>query len=62
MDAGTVIAIAVPNVVTATAIVVGWKQNGRVLRQSRRLSDLENVRTVLDEAAVALHRTAYALT
>lgn len=61
VDTGTVIAIVVPNLVAATAIVVGWRQQVRALEAERKLSDLSNVRTVLDDAAVALHTAAYAL-
>ncbi len=61
LDTGTVIAIVAPNVVTATAIFVGWKQYGRGLRHERALSDLDGLRALLDEAAVALHDTSYAL-
>jgi hypothetical protein len=61
MDAGTVIAIVVPNIVAAIAIVLGWRQQGRGLRHGRHLADLENLRMVLDGAATALHTTAYAL-
>ena len=61
MDVGTGIAIAAPNAVAALAIWVSWKSQGRELRHARQLTDLESVRTVLDDAAVALHRAAYAL-
>ncbi len=61
MDAGTVIAIVVPNLVAATAIVIGWRQQVRALEAERKLSDLSNVRTVLDDAVVALHTAASAL-
>jgi len=61
MDAATAIAIAAPNAVAATAIVLGWLQHRGRLDQDRRLIDLDNVRDVLDEAALALHRVAYVL-
>ena len=61
MDTGTVIAIVVPNLVAATAIVIGWRQLVRALEAERKLSDLSNVRTVLDDAVVALHTAASAL-
>jgi len=61
VDTGTVIAIVVPNLVAATAIVVGWRQQVRALEAERKLTDLSNVRTVLDDAAVALHTASYAL-
>ena len=50
-----------PNLVDATAIVVGWRQQVRALEAERKLSDLSDVRTVLDDAALALHNAAYPL-
>lgn len=61
VDTGTAIAIAVPNLVAIVAIVAGWTQQARTLAAQRKLTDLENVRTVLDDAAVVLHEAAYAL-
>jgi hypothetical protein len=64
MDLETGIAIGaatLANVVAAVSIVVGWKSHGRELQHARRLTDLESVRTILDEAAVALHRTKYSV-
>jgi hypothetical protein len=61
MDLGTTLAIVIPNLVAATAIVAGWRQHTQGIRESRRLSDLDNVRSVLDDAAVALYKAAYAL-
>jgi hypothetical protein len=61
MDLGTTLAIVVPNLVAAIAIVAGWRQHAQGIREGRRLSDLDNVRSVLDDAAVALHKAAYAL-
>jgi hypothetical protein len=72
VDTATAIAIAAPNAVAATAIVGGWRQHSKALEaqrelaeagfdNQRRLTDLDNVRTVLDDAAVMLHRDAYAL-
>lgn len=58
VDTGTVIAIVVPNLVAATAIVIGWRQQVRALEAERKLSDLSNVRALLDDAVVALHRAA----
>ena len=60
MDTGTVIAIVVPNLVAATAIVIGWRQQVRALEAERKLSDLSTVRTLLDDAGVALHTAASA--
>jgi hypothetical protein len=61
VDLGTVIAVAIPNVVAVVAIVAGWRQQVRTLEAERELTDLSNIRTVLDDAAVALHDAAYAL-
>lgn len=61
MSVGTTIAIVAPNAVAAIAIVAAWKQHGKTLEAQRELADLADVRGLLDEAAVALHRAAYAL-
>jgi hypothetical protein len=72
VDAATAIAIAAPNAVAATAIIVGWLQHGKALEtqreladagfdNQRNLADLDNVRIALDDAAVTLNRVAYAL-
>jgi hypothetical protein len=61
VDTATAIAIAAPNAVAATAIIVGWLQHGRGLNQAQRLIDLGEVRGVLDESAVLLHRMALVL-
>jgi hypothetical protein len=60
MDAVAVAAISSGAVALAT-IGAGELRHSRSLREARRLSDLENVRTVLDEAAATLHETEYAL-
>ena len=57
----TIAAIVVPALVAGAAIVFGWLQHRGRAEQDRRLVDLENVRTVLDEAAIALHQVAYVL-
>lgn len=61
MSTATTIAIIAPNVVAATAIIVGWLQHDKSLGMQRKLADLDNVRSVLDDAAVALHNVTYAL-
>jgi hypothetical protein len=61
VDTGTVIAIVVPNLVAATAIIIGWRQQVRALEAERKLSDLSTVRTLLDDAGVAVHTAASAL-
>jgi hypothetical protein len=55
-----VILAAGPSVVAMAAIGSAvWKQR-RGFRHARSMADLENVRELLDEAAVALHRADYA--
>jgi hypothetical protein len=54
MDTGTIIAIAVPNAVTALALWVTWSQGKSQLAHSRELSDLAAVRELVDEIAVDL--------
>jgi hypothetical protein len=54
-------AVAVSGGVAITAVLAGWFQHRRAVRHDRQLADLENVRMILDEAAVALHRAAYSL-
>jgi hypothetical protein len=61
IDVGTLIAIVVPNCVAGGAIYAGWTQQARTLEAERERADLEHTRTVLDEAAVLLHKAAYAL-
>jgi hypothetical protein len=55
------VAIVVPAVVALAAIGSTAYQHLRGLRHQRQLVDLDNVRDVLDEAAVALHAVAYSL-
>jgi hypothetical protein len=55
------IAIIVSGTVALAAIVATWHQHVRSLGHERTLADLANVRDILDEAAVALHETAYLL-
>jgi hypothetical protein len=55
------VAIIVPGVVAVAAIAATWHQHLRGLGHERQLVDLDNVRDILDEAAVALHVAAYAL-
>jgi hypothetical protein len=55
------VAIIVPGVVAVAAILATWHQHLRGRTHERELADLANVRDVLDEAAVALHRVAYVL-
>jgi hypothetical protein len=57
----TIAAIVIPALVAGAAIVFGWLQHRGRAEQDRGLVDLENVRTVLDEAAIALHQVAYVL-
>ena len=49
------------NVVALGAVGAGLWQHHETLKSQRRLADLDNVRGLLDEAAVALHRAAYVL-
>lgn len=55
------VAIVVPAVVALAAIGSTGYQHLRGLRHERHLVDLDNVRDVLDAAAVALHAVAYSL-
>jgi hypothetical protein len=55
------IAIIVSGAVALAAIAATWHQHFRALGHERELADLDNVRDILDEAAVALHETAYLL-
>ena len=54
MDVGSIVAIAVPNLVTALALVLTWKQSNRRLEAGRELADLEAVRSILDQCAIDL--------
>lgn len=60
MDTATVSVIA-SSTVAVVAIGATWLQHRASLKHERTVVDLDNVRDVLDEAAVALHRTAYVL-
>lgn len=60
MDIETVAVIA-SSAVAIAAIVAAWLQHRASLKHERTVVDLDIVRDVLDEAAVALHRTAYVL-
>jgi hypothetical protein len=61
MDAGTIIAIAVPNAVTALALWLTWKAGERRIAHGRELADLEAVRDLLDAAAVHLREFMIAI-
>ena len=61
MDAVAIIAVIASNLVAGLAVYFGARQHRDRLKLDRRLHDLDNVRGVLDEAAVELHRVAYAL-
>ena len=54
-------AVVFPSAVAALAIVAGWHQHLRGLKLQRGFNDLDNVRGVLEAAAVALHEVAYCL-
>lgn len=56
MDAGTVIAILVPNTVTALALWLTWQAGQQRLIHGRELADLEAVRTVLDQCAIEVRK------
>jgi hypothetical protein len=60
MDTATVSVIASSTVAVA-AIAATWFQHRAGLKHEREVVDLDNVRDVLDDAAVALHRIAYVL-
>lgn len=60
MDTATISVIASSTVAVA-AIGATWLQHRATLRHERTVVDLDNVRAVLDEAAVKLHRVAYVL-
>jgi hypothetical protein len=60
MDSGTAIAFG-SLAVAALAIVATTLQQARAIKAGRQLHDLESVRTVLDDAAIALHETLVAL-
>jgi hypothetical protein len=60
VDAGSIAAIS-SGAVALAAIGAGELRNRRTLHHSRMIADLESVRDVLDEGAVALHDTEYAL-
>jgi hypothetical protein len=55
------VSIIVSGVVAVAAIAATWHQSLRGLGHERKLVDLDNVRDILDEAAVALHASAYVL-
>ena len=60
MDSTLALGLAA-NVVALGAVGAGLWQNRETLMTQRRLADLDNVRGLLEEAAVALHRAAYVL-
>jgi hypothetical protein len=60
-DAVAIAAIVAPSAVAIAAIIVGYKQQSRGLEHERKLADLANVRDLIDDAAVHLHRVEYAL-
>ena len=60
MDAGSIAAISSGTVALAT-IGAGLVTHRRTLRHARTIADLESVRGVMDEVAVALHNQEYAL-
>jgi hypothetical protein len=55
------VAVISSSIVALAAIAAGWLQHRGSLKHQREAIDLDNVRDVLDEAAVALHETAYVL-
>ena len=61
MDAGTIIAIAVPNIVTALALWLTWKSGERRIAHGRELADLDAVRDLFDAAAVDLREVMIAI-
>lgn len=71
MDWSTVIPVVAANVVTIIVAVLAWIQSNRSLRESRRqhessvaqtraIHDLDAVRTLLDDAALRLHKLSFA--
>jgi len=60
VDSASIAAISSGAVALAT-IGAGLLQRRSTLRQARQLSDLQSVRTILDEAAAALHEVEYVL-
>ena len=60
MDTATVSVVA-SSVVAVAAIASTWLQHRAGLKHERTVVDLDNVRDVLDEGAVVLHRIAYVL-
>jgi hypothetical protein len=61
MDLNTAIPLVAANVVAIVAIFVGWQQAKMTLDHNRALTDLDAVRTVLDEVAIQLFLAHYAL-
>ncbi|HET7416975.1 MAG TPA: hypothetical protein VFJ61_05065 [Solirubrobacterales bacterium] len=53
VSAGNVVAVIAAGA-AIIAVVVGWIQTSKTLRQNRELADLDAVRSVLDEAVVGL--------